>query len=71
MTGERFEADGLIAEIRAAAARPLAKATGLAARSFGAGALYDREVVRIFRRDWLCGGRLDQVPAPGRRDDGR
>ena len=53
------ELGDLVGEIRAAAARPLDQAIGLPARAYGSAGLYELEVERIFRRDWMCVGRLD------------
>ena len=40
-------------------------ATTLAPRSYTDPAHYDREVERIFRREWIAVAREDQVPRPG------
>lgn len=44
---------------------PLEEATTLPARAFVDDAIYEREVERVFRGQWLCVGRLDQVANPG------
>ena len=48
-----------------AARLPLAQASALPARCYTDPALYAREVERIFRREWLCIGREDQLPRAG------
>ncbi len=49
----------------AAARRPLEKASALPARCYLDPELYALEVERIFRREWLCVGRIDQLARPG------
>src|SRR5688572_31162029 len=52
------------ADLRAARL-PLAQASALPARCYTDPELYTREVEAIFRREWLCIGREDQLPRPG------
>ena len=49
----------------AAAREPLERATTLPAAAFTSRDVYDLEVERIFRKEWLCVGRADQIPAAG------
>jgi phenylpropionate dioxygenase-like ring-hydroxylating dioxygenase large terminal subunit len=44
---------------------PLARASALPTRFYLDPALYALEVERIFRREWLCVGRADQLARPG------
>jgi len=37
----------------------------LPAEAFTSPAVYEREVARIFGREWLCAGRVDQIPERG------
>ena len=45
---------------------PLERAETLPPEAYFSPAVYDLEVERIFRRDWLCVGRVDQMPEPRR-----
>lgn len=49
----------------ARARKPIGQATTLPATAFTDPAVYERECERIFRREWICAGRVDQVPEPG------
>lgn len=49
----------------AGARRPLERAMTLPAEAFTSPDVYAAEVERILEREWLCAGRLDQVPEPG------
>jgi phenylpropionate dioxygenase-like ring-hydroxylating dioxygenase large terminal subunit len=44
---------------------PFEKASTLPPRWYLDPALYEREVERVFRREWLCVARADQLPRPG------
>jgi phenylpropionate dioxygenase-like ring-hydroxylating dioxygenase large terminal subunit len=60
------EGDATLTRERVAGARqPFTRATTLPAQAFTSPALYEREVERLFSREWLCAGRADQVPKPG------
>jgi phenylpropionate dioxygenase-like ring-hydroxylating dioxygenase large terminal subunit len=48
-----------------AASAPLEKAHTLPAEAYTSSEIYRLEVERIFERDWLCAGRVDQVPEAG------
>lgn len=48
-----------------AAARPFARAETLPPRWYRDPGVFALEEERIFRRDWLCVGREDQLPEPG------
>lgn len=57
--------DLLAAEDLAAALRPLERASTLPAAAFTSPEIYALETERIFRKQWLCVGRVDQVAEPG------
>jgi phenylpropionate dioxygenase-like ring-hydroxylating dioxygenase large terminal subunit len=59
------DAASLIAQIREQAARPLEQAITLPPAVYSSEALYAIEVERIFRRDWMCVAREEQLEAPG------
>ena len=59
------ELDLVRGELTRIAALPLERAETLPPEAYFSPAVYDLEVERIFRRDWLCVGRVDQVPNPG------
>ncbi|MBM3357386.1 MAG: aromatic ring-hydroxylating dioxygenase subunit alpha [Betaproteobacteria bacterium] len=60
MTSELFSA-----EKYAASRRPLAEASPLPGSCYVSPEWYERELETIFRKEWLCVGRVDQVPNPG------
>ena len=45
--------------------KPLNEASALPWWCYASDEWHEREVERIFRREWLCVGRVDQVPKPG------
>ena len=45
--------------------RPLAQASPLPAWCYTSQEWYDREVAEIFRKEWLCIGRVEQIPETG------
>jgi choline monooxygenase len=45
--------------------RPLQQASTLPPHCYASDAWYAREIETIFRREWLCVGRVEQIPAPG------
>ncbi len=47
------------------ASLPLERASTLPAAAFTSERVYELEQARIFSREWLCAGRVDQVPEPG------
>ena len=49
----------------AAVRRPLQQASTLPPQCYASGAWYAREIETIFRREWLCIGRVEQIPNPG------
>ena len=53
------------AELERLASLPLERAETLPPDAYFSPAVYDLEVERIFRREWLCVGRVDQVPNAG------
>ena len=48
-----------------AVTRPLASARTLPPDAYIKEAVFDEEVKRIFRREWICVAREDQIPKPG------
>ncbi len=63
MSGTPLEA--LLRQIRTQAERPATQALSLPPACYWREDVWELEVERIFRRDWLCVGRGDQLPAPG------
>ena len=45
--------------------KPLTEASALPAEAYRSSEIWDLERERIFRREWLCVGRVEQVPEPG------
>lgn len=64
-TPNRHGLDALSGKRLEPSRRPLEQARSLPAEAFTAPAVYDREVERLFRKEWLCAGRVDQIPAAG------
>lgn len=52
-------------ELYAAVRRPLQQASTLPPHCYVSDAWYAREIETIFRREWLCIGRAEQIPNPG------
>ncbi len=52
-------------ELARLATLPLERAETLPPQAYLSSEIYDLEVERIFRRDWHCVGRVDQMPNPG------
>ncbi|MFI0480970.1 aromatic ring-hydroxylating dioxygenase subunit alpha [Actinomadura sp. 9N215] len=52
-------------QIRRTAGLPLELGETLPPAAYSSPELYDLEVERIFRREWLCVARADQIPRPG------
>lgn len=52
-------------ETYAANRQPLSKASPLPGWCYASPEWHDREVETVFRTEWLCVGRMDQVPNPG------
>lgn len=59
------DAADLSAAITAQSRLPLSSARTLPPRAYTSPALYDLEVERIFKRDWMCVARAEQLAAPG------
>jgi choline monooxygenase len=59
------DADLITAEITRAAALPLEDASTLPPDAYRSEAFLAREVERIFRREWLFAGRVDEIPNEG------
>jgi phenylpropionate dioxygenase-like ring-hydroxylating dioxygenase large terminal subunit len=57
--------DNLTAGRFAGARQPLGEASTLPAEAFTSPAVYEREIERIFLKEWLCAGRVDQVAKAG------
>jgi phenylpropionate dioxygenase-like ring-hydroxylating dioxygenase large terminal subunit len=55
----------LLATLVERASRPLTEAQGMPAAFYSSEALHDLEMERVFRRDWLCVGRVEELPNPG------
>jgi phenylpropionate dioxygenase-like ring-hydroxylating dioxygenase large terminal subunit len=55
----------LIETIQARAALPLEQARALPGECYTSRDLYDLEVAHIFRKEWICVARAEQVPNPG------
>ena len=49
----------------ASALAPLGEATTLPVAAYTDEAIYDQEVERLFRGEWLCAARVDQIPNAG------
>lgn len=65
-TNEKQTAGGrLTPEALDGARKSLENATTLPAEAFTSPDVYGREIEAIFLREWLCAGRVDQVPNPG------
>jgi phenylpropionate dioxygenase-like ring-hydroxylating dioxygenase large terminal subunit len=59
------EVDLVRSELTRLAALPLERAETLPPEAYFSSAVYDLEIERIFTREWLCVGRVDQMPDPG------
>ena len=55
----------LVDRVREVAALPLELATALPADVYTSDDLYSLEVDKIFRQEWMCIGRIDEIPNPG------
>ena len=55
----------LHAQALSGARQSLDKATALPAAAFTSAGVYEREMRQIFLREWMCAGRVDQIPNPG------
>lgn len=55
----------ILAALRAARARPMAQALSLPPRAYSCPEFHALEVERIFRREWVSIGHVDEIPAPG------
>jgi phenylpropionate dioxygenase-like ring-hydroxylating dioxygenase large terminal subunit len=55
----------LLHRLAAHAATPLAEAQAMAGDLYASTELYELELERIFRREWMCVARAEQVPEPG------
>ena len=78
--------DNGIAELVQMAGQGEAAPVGLGGEAYLSKALFERELQTIFRHEWCCVGRIDEIPEPGdyftteigivpliviRRDDGQ
>lgn len=52
-------------ELYAAVRRPLEQASTLPSLCYASDEWYAREITSIYRREWLCIGRVEQIPKPG------
>jgi phenylpropionate dioxygenase-like ring-hydroxylating dioxygenase large terminal subunit len=57
--------DDLLDHLAARAAAPLEEARALGGELYASPELYAWEVERIFRREWMCVARVEQLPEPG------
>ncbi|MCD9194588.1 aromatic ring-hydroxylating oxygenase subunit alpha [Streptomyces albireticuli] len=55
----------LLEELRRLAALPLERGETLPPEAYTSPEWYGREIERIFRKEWLCVARADEVPEPG------
>jgi phenylpropionate dioxygenase-like ring-hydroxylating dioxygenase large terminal subunit len=55
----------LLRQLKEGARLPLESAQSLPASAYCSPAFLSREVERIFRREWICAGRADEIPQPG------
>lgn len=65
MLNESLAAEGLAPEDFDAVRKPLLEGSMLPTRSYVSGAFYEREVETIFRKEWFCVGREEQLEKPG------
>jgi phenylpropionate dioxygenase-like ring-hydroxylating dioxygenase large terminal subunit len=65
MTRSAADLRPLLDQLRDQAALPPAQARSLPPRFFWDPEVWALEVERIFRKEWLCVARVDQLPAPG------
>ncbi len=61
----RTPLDTLLDQVADIATRPLTEAVTLPPEMYGRQDVYELEVERIFRTDWMCVGRTDEVPNVG------
>ncbi|MER5466304.1 aromatic ring-hydroxylating dioxygenase subunit alpha [Streptomyces sp. NPDC002668] len=61
----RMGTQALLGAIAAVARLPLARATALPPEAYWSPELYELEVERIFRREWMCVAREEQIPEAG------
>jgi phenylpropionate dioxygenase-like ring-hydroxylating dioxygenase large terminal subunit len=59
------ELESLLATLVERASRPLEEAQGMPAAFYSSEALHELEMERVFRKDWLCVGRAEELPNPG------
>lgn len=57
--------DALLRDVRDTADLPLEESRTLPGAAYTSPGLYDLEMERILRREWICVARVDQVPEPG------
>jgi len=69
MNDSRFRAGSpltdLLSELGEMSERPLAEALTLPPDAYRSAAFLDLEIEHIFRREWVCVGRADEIPHPG------
>jgi phenylpropionate dioxygenase-like ring-hydroxylating dioxygenase large terminal subunit len=56
---------GLLAQMKRHGELPLETAVTLPREAYRSPGLYSLEIERIFRREWICAGRVDEIPALG------
>lgn len=57
--------DAVIEQIAAQSKLPLEEAVPLPVQAYWDPEFYEREIEQIFRRDWVCVARVEDVPSPG------
>jgi phenylpropionate dioxygenase-like ring-hydroxylating dioxygenase large terminal subunit len=62
---QHAQAERLLGLLREYAARPLDEGQALPGEMYTSPAIYELELERIFRRDWLFVGRADEIADPG------
>lgn len=65
ITTSNNELTALLAELRESLDRPLNEALSMPPQAYTSEALLEREVEKLFRRDWQCTGRIEFLPKPG------
>jgi phenylpropionate dioxygenase-like ring-hydroxylating dioxygenase large terminal subunit len=65
VTAHRTDLEQLLATLRAQAALPLSRARSLPPELYWRPEVWALEIERIFRREWFCVARVDQLASPG------
>jgi phenylpropionate dioxygenase-like ring-hydroxylating dioxygenase large terminal subunit len=59
------DARELLSQLAATAGRPFGEALSLPPRTYSSDAFLTLEIERVFHKEWLCVGRVDDLPNPG------